>query len=237
MKIIQLSQTDDREAWLDQRRGKATGTKDITPLTRKLNGTNTPAEFFNLLAERISVETDGEPPLERGHRLEAENIARTVKTLKLKKAKADAGVWVSSDDPNFTVSPDAYEDTDNPKWAIECKSFDSKKHIAIVLNDLYKQGKLDTRYSVLFSPMDDEYSAFNSVPKTNQTQILQYFAINDSLKVVYWALYDELNTIEGLRHYVIPVYRKDVDGLVEYHKCQTLHQLRLLNELVSDLTF
>ena len=78
MRIIKVSQSNDRESWLDLRRGIITGTKakSVAPPARSKN---TPAGIFSLLAEHVAIAKDGEPERDRGLRLEKEALEITNK--------------------------------------------------------------------------------------------------------------------------------------------------------------
>lgn len=221
MKIIKMSQTGDREAWLDFRRGKITGTKSkgIRPLTK---GKDRVAQgFWKLLAERISIAPDGEKALDRGHRCENEALERTNQKYKL-NLDLDPGVWVSDLDEHIILSPDAAEKGDKPTYAAEAKCFDSDNHIKYVV--------LDRRASKL-----ENYNPFNSVPKDYQDQVLDYFVVNEHLKTVYFTLDDDRIVIPELAHHVIIINREDVEGEVEQLKDIQLTVIKEVDELIDEL--
>ena len=184
MKIINVSQAHETEAWLDERVGRITGTKsgglalehyaqtDVEKLKEyrdkaleQAKKAKTPdkateyytkaqnydekivdaeaknkrlkvgVDFWKFLAELWAEPADGEPPMERGHRLESENIQITLKTLGFNPVDCvpDCGIWESDDDNRIACSPDAYENTEKPTWAIECKSLGSAYHLQTVI--------------------------------------------------------------------------------------------------------
>lgn len=196
MKIIKLSQREDREAWLELRRGKVTATKakGLKPLSRGAD--RTPIGFWELLAEKLAVAKDGESERDRGNRLEQENIKLVSKKYKI-KLDDDPGFWISDVDKDIAASPDGAEPGNKPTYAVECKSFDSKNHLRILYKD--RQAK-----------ENEAYRAFDSIPAENQDQVLQLFAVNENLKMVYWSLYDDRIAVEKLMHYVIEVSRESV---------------------------
>lgn len=179
MKIINVSQATETEAWLDERMGRITGTKSgglalgnytktdveklveyrdkaleqakkaktpekaneyytkaqnydikITEAEAKNKRLKVGVDFWKFLAELWAEPADGEPPMERGHRLEPENIQITLKTLGFNPVDCvtDCGIWESDDDDRIACSPDAYEHSEKPTWAIECKSLGSAYH-------------------------------------------------------------------------------------------------------------
>lgn len=221
MKIIRMSQSGDREAWLDFRRGKITGTKNkgIRPLTRGAD--RTPQGFWQLVAERISIAPDGEKPIDRGTRCENEALQRTADKYKL-ELDLDPGVWVSDIDENNILSPDAAEPGDTPTYAAEAKCFDSANHVKYVVTDRRARKEKD-------------YNPFKSVPKDNQDQLLDYFAVNEHLETVYFTLDDDRIVIPELAHHVIIVNRKDVEGDVELLKDVQKNVLKEVDNLVAEL--
>src|ERR1041385_6549608 len=102
MKIIRLSQDKDREAWLQLRLGKITGTKakKIKPLTRGVD--RVPQGFWQILAEQLAVQSDGEEDLDRGHRLENESLQIAADKLGL-SMDLDPGMWISDDYEDIAV--------------------------------------------------------------------------------------------------------------------------------------
>ena len=193
MKIINVSQTEDREAWLEQRRGVITSTKSkgVAPAKR---GNSTPAGVYELLAEKVAIAKDGEPERERGHRLENEAVALTARRFS-KKFNYDPGMWVS-DDGKRGVSPDAAEPTRKPTYAAEAKCLDTKNHLMAIINDY------DAKQS-------DEYNPVNSLRIHSRLdfteQVVQYFSVNPDLETLYFTLFDDRVALENVMHYVIVI--------------------------------
>src|SRR5690606_5554869 len=122
---------DDREAWLELRRGVVTGTKaaKVAPPKR---GSATPQGVFELLAEKVAIAKDGEPERDRGQRCEPEAVLATQDKYKLDLATNQ--FWLS-DNGKLGVSPDAVENSDKPTYAVEAKCLDSKNHLQAIIND------------------------------------------------------------------------------------------------------
>jgi len=95
MKIIQVSQSDERSAWLDLRRSVVTGTKAKTIAPPK-RGSGIPQGVYELLAEKVAIEKDGEPERDRGLRLENEALLLTAEKFEL-DLNLDAGMWMTDD--------------------------------------------------------------------------------------------------------------------------------------------
>jgi hypothetical protein len=210
MKIYRVEQNS--EAWFEFRRGKIGGSKaqGIKPLSRgankgRVDGT---AGFWKLLAERVSVAKDGEPDMDRGHRLEAIGLQRTNDKFglhliwKTEKNPDLPGLWVSDETEDMYISPDAAEDRDVPTYAAEVKAFDTPKHLQIMYEDM--QAK-----------KSEGYNPLNSLPADNQDQAVDYFVINPGCNVLYWTMINDMVALENLEHYVIVIGRSHVEDRVE----------------------
>lgn len=295
MKIINLSQANNTDAWLNERLGRITGTKSgnlaLTHYTKtdtkklieqrdkaleqsKTANTQEKADkyfkkaqdydtqiieaetknkrlkvtidFWKFLAETIAEQPDGENPMERGHRLEPENIRLTLQQLgyQQKDCIADCGIWESDEDPRLACSPDAYENTENPTWAIECKSLGSAYHLQTVVPWMVHTQAFTNTISDELSDMTDqilpEYTlsqqstGFDFIPDKYKNQALQYFVVCDTLKTLYFSMYDPRIYSEA-RHQIIPIHRKDIQPLIAEHKQRQLTTLHLV-DTISKMT-
>lgn len=225
MKIIKLSQTEDREAWLEARRGLITGSKarKVKPLSR---GTDrTPAGFWELLAEKLSIAKDGEPDMDRGHRLEAEAIEKAGKELDL-DFDTDCGMWVSDENPAIAVSPDGSEKSDQPTFAAEAKCLSSANHLKYITKDR-RASKLDN------------YRAIDSIPNESTSayreQVIQYFVVNKDLKVLYFVLYDDRIAYEHLTHHIITIFRDEIENDIQAQIDNEEETINQINDLIKEL--
>ena len=222
MKIIKISQSGDRESWLELRKGVVTSTKakNIKPLSR---GKSLPAGIYELLAEKVAISKDGEPERDRGLRLENEALLITQDKYNL-DFELDAGMWFS-DDMKLAVSPDACEISDRPTYAGEAKCLDTKNHLQAILNDY--QSKQLTNYNPLDSLKigTSDYTA----------QVIQYFVINKDLQIVYFTLYDDRVALENVMHYVIEIERKDVAEFINGQELYERDALNKVNEMIKTL--
>lgn len=296
MKIINLSQTNNTNAWLNERIGRITGTKSgslaLEPRTtiniEKLTGSRDKAleqsktaktpektaeyyrkareyderiieaetkniqlktgiEFWKFLAETLADQPDNEPPMERGHRLEPENIQLTIQQLgyEQKDCTTDCGIWESDEDNRIACSPDAYENTENPTWAIECKSLGSAYHLQTVIPWMTHNQAIDKKNMPLelvdmadrILPeytLDPKATGFDFVPDKYKAQALQYFVVCDSLNALYFSMYDP-RVFGEARHQIIPIYRKDIRTLIANHKQRQLTTLQLV-DIISKMT-
>lgn len=295
MKIINLSQANNTNAWLNERLGRITGTKsgnlamehyqqtDTKKLTEYRNKAleqsktaNTREEadkyfkkaqdydtriieaetknkrlkvtidFWKLLAETMAEQPDNENPMERGHRLEPENIRLTLQQLGYRQEDCitDCGIWENDEDDRLACSPDAYENTENPTWAIECKSLGSAYHLqAVTPWMVHTQASTNTIPAELSDMADQilpEYTlnqqstGFDFIPDKYKSQALQYFVVCDTLKTLYFSMYDPRIYSEA-RHQIIPIHRKDIQPLITEHKQRQLTTLHLV-DTISKMT-
>jgi putative phage-type endonuclease len=120
MKIINVVQNSAE--WDEIRKGKITGSKLNDIVVKR--GTGKKIGFYELIADRVATQPDGEDPMERGHRLEDEALDLYEKQV----GKLQRGVFAISDDnPNMAISHDAI----NKKHthAVEVKCLSSAKHL------------------------------------------------------------------------------------------------------------
>lgn len=224
MKVIKLSQENDREAFLDFRRGRISGTKakNVKMLTRGKD--RIPAGFYAVMSEKLAIEKDGEPDMDRGLRLENEGLALTAKKLKL-DLNYDPGVWVSDKDEDMIVSPDAAENKKIPTYAAEVKCLDSKNHLLGILQDkrARKEGDYNPLESLKIGQSDFRW------------QVIQYFVVNEKLKTVYFTLYDDRYAYDKLIHYVIYVDRQDVAEEIVRQEAEQIALLAEMRAIIKEL--
>lgn len=294
MKIINLSQTNNTDAWLNERIGRITGTKSgnlalnhyqqtdtkklieyrnkaleqsktaktpeesnkyfqkaqdydtrLVEAETKNKRLKTSIEFWRFLAETMAEQPDNEPPMERGHRLEPENIQLTLQQLGYQQEDCitDCGIWESDEDNRIACSPDAYENTENPTWAIECKSLGSAYHLQAAipwmihsqlirqhtlpepLVDIAKQILPETTTSLKATGLD-------FVPDQYRAQVFQYFVVCDTLETLYFSLYDP-RVYGDARHQIIPIHRKDIKPLITEHKRKQLNTLHIIDTITE----
>ena len=294
MKIINLSQANDTNAWLNERLGRITGTKsgnlaldhyqqtDTKKLIEyrdkaleqaKATKTQTDSDkyfqkaqdydtriieaeaknkrlkvgidFWKFLAETMAEQPDGENPMERGHRLEPENIQLTLQQIGYdqKRCVTDCGIWESDEDPRIACSPDAYENTENPTWAIECKSLGSAYHLQAVIPWMIHlqymrqhtiSGNLADMAAQILPPETTSLKAtgIDFIPASYLPQVLQYFVVCETLKTLYFSMYDPRIFGEA-RHQIIPVHRKDIKPLIAEHKRKQLNTLHIIDVITE----
>lgn len=287
MKILNVSQAQDTQAWLDARIGKITGTKagtlaldhyvqkDVAKLEAMADKAKTEEkaeeyrekakqakrdnarlkvnlDFWQFLADMIAEQPDGEPPMERGHRLENTNIMMACEKLGIPTylVEFDAGMWVSDVDDRIAVSPDAHAKPQiginglehNPTFAFEAKSLGTKYHFQTVvpfrvfqmLNDSEtsdeQREELRSLALKLFPEVLESRREFDFIPEQYQPQVLQYFVVNPDLETVYFTMYDD-RVYSSLRHEVFEVDRLSVASEIEAQETKELQTLALIDAL------
>lgn len=294
MKIINLSQANNTNAWLNERLGRITGTKsgnlamdhypqtDTEKLIRyrdkaleQSKNAKTQAEadeyfqkaqdydarsleaeaknkrlkvgidFWKFLAETMAEQPDGENPMARGHRLEPENIQLTLHKLgyKEKDCITDCGIWESDEDNRIACSPDAYQASENPTWAIECKSLGSAYHLQAVIpwmihTQLIRHHTLPDNLTDAASQVLPQASTslkatgIDFIPDAYRAQVLQYFVVCDTLETLYFSMYDP-RVYGDARHQTIPIHRKDIKPLIANHKRKQLNTLHIIDTITE----
>lgn len=294
MKIINLSQANNTNAWLQERLGRITGTKsgnlamnhypqtDVKKLTgyrdkalEQSKTAKTQAEsnkyfqkardydtrileaetknkqlkvsidFWKFLAETMAEQPNGENPMTRGHRLEPENIQLTLQQLgyEQKDCITDCGIWENDEEPRLACSPDAYQATENPTWAIECKSLGSAYHLQAVIpwmihSQYIRQHTLPDNLADMAAQIlpaettSPKATSMDFIPDTYQAQVLQYFVVCDTLETLYFSMYDP-RVYGDARHQIIPVHRKDIKTLIANHKRKQLNTLHIIDTITE----
>lgn len=286
MKILNVSQAQDTEAWLDARIGKITGTKagtlalehyaqkDVAKLEAMADKAKTEEkaeeyrekarqakrdnerlkvnlDFWQFLADMIAEQPDGEPPMERGHRLENTNIMMACEKFDISPdvVEFDTGMWVSDVDDRIAVSPDAHAKPrifngleHNPTFAFEAKSLGTKYHLQTVVPFRVYQmlnysetpdsqrNELQSLSLKLFPEILETRREFDFIPEQYQTQVLQYFVVNPDLQTVYFTMLDD-RVYGSLQHEVFEVDRRSVASEIEAQETKELQTLALIDEL------
>lgn len=294
MKIINLSQTDDTDAWLQERIGRITGTKSgglaldhyqqtdtkkiikyrdkaleqakkatskdeteehfrtalkydelLSETEAKNKRLKVGIDFWKFLAETMAEQPDRENPMERGHRLEPENIRLTLQQLgyQQKDCITNCGIWESDEDQRIACSPDAYQNSDNPTWAIECKSLGSAYHLQTVIPWMVHSQRIrqreipenlaDTAAQVLPATATSlKATNMDFIPDAYKAQVLQYFVVCDTLKTLYFSMYDP-RVYGDARHQIIPINRGSIQPLIAEHKRKQLNTLHIIDTLTE----
>lgn len=202
-------------------------------------------DFWKFLAETMAEQPDGENPMERGHRLEPENIQLTLQQLgyQQKDCITDCGIWESDEDNRIACSPDAYQASENPTWAIECKSLSSAHHLQAVIPWMVYSQRIRQREipenlaevaAQVLPATATSFTATNMdfIPDAYKAQVLQYFVVCDTLKTLYFSMYDP-RVYGDARHQIIPIHRKDIQTLITDHKRKQLNTLHIIDVITE----
>lgn len=207
---MQQLKFSDRDAWMLARRGRVTGSR-LKDLVVK-RGTGKKKAFYELIAERIAVEPDGEAPMDRGNRLEDIAIARFTQETG-KEVDTTLVLWTREDNENIAVSPDGVvigaPDEIPPKEATEVKCLSSASHIEAYLTQ--------------------------EIPSEYKDQTKQYFVVNEKLETLYVIFYDPRMTVKD--YFVIEVHREDIQEEVDELLRYQLDELEQVENIVKTLTF
>lgn len=234
MKILQFQK--DSDEWLEARNTVISGTKvkEVKPPTRKVKTGSQTIGFWGLIAEYLSYGVEEESPMVRGTHLEDENAQLAIEKLHLENGKYNVGALWQTDDALLGYSPDAFEDTEKPKWAIECKSLKTAEHIYLIARDMAAKGKLPSTVAAQFA-VKEEYRGIDYVAEEHQLQIKQAFVVNPELDVVYYSLYDPRVFVEDLRHYIITVKRSEMEEDIAEQKEMVERQAKLARDIAKCL--
>lgn len=204
MKIIDVDQGSDQ--WLEYRKGKISGTM-LSELyskrgTRKIG-------FYQVIAERLAIEPDGENAMERGLRLEDE--AMTAFTNATGKLVKRVGICEHEYYPSIINSPDGLILGSDGKYfeAVEVKCLSSARHLEAVITD--------------------------EVPPEFEAQKVQYFIVNPDLKKLYFVFYDP--RVGAVPLHIIEVTRKSLGDLPEMYLKFQVEQLEEIDQWVEKLAF
>lgn len=174
MKILNF---EDREAWLESRKGKITSTRLGDVVVKR--GTGRKKAFYELIAEQVALPPDGENPMDRGNRLQDEAIEKFKEQIG-KEVETGLILWMRDDNEDIAVSPDGFI---GETEAVEVKCLNSASHIEALLTDeipgeyefqvlqyFIVNNKLETLYFCFY---DDRLSVKNFFYKTIKREDVQ----------------------------------------------------------------
>lgn len=123
-------------------------------------GTGKKLGYYELIAERVAIPATDENVMDRGIRLE-EIAIQKFSEVSGKEVNTDLVIWCREDDENIAISPDGYIGIAE---AVECKCLSSARHLEAWMT--------------------------KEIPSEYEYQVLQYFIVNDSLRVLYFVFFD-----------------------------------------------
>lgn len=205
MRIINVEQRTPE--WLEARKGKVTSTraKDLIVL----RGKGKKMGFYELIAERVATDSDGENPMDRGLRLEEEAMEMFTQTTGY-KVDTSVGFAVRDDNPNIALSPDGLIRDDKGVFTagVELKCLSSARHIQNIIE--------------------------NQVPSDYVAQIYQYFIVAE-VETVYFVSYDPRVVSRPI--HIIEVNRDDVEDQIEFCHNYQVNALEEVDQWVEKLIF
>lgn len=205
MKILEVDQNSPE--WLEERRGKISGTVLGDVYSKR---GNRKIGFYQIIAERLGLDPDDENRMDRGLRLE--EIAAELFEATTGKKTIKAGICVSWFNDNIINSPDRLIVNGKSKKyteALEIKCLSPARHLQAVIE--------------------------NKVPPEFESQVIQYFVVNEYLETLYVLFYDP--RIPSVMYHVIEVKYEDVKEKVEFFKEWQLNTLKEIDEIIEELTF
>lgn len=245
-KALEQSKTAKTQAETDKHFRKAQDYDTrILEAEAKNKRLKTNIDFWKLLSETMAEQPDEENPIKRGHRLEPENILLTLRQLGYRQEDCitDCGIWESDEDDRLACSPDAYQASENPTWAIECKSLGSAYHLQAVIpwmlhSQLIRHHTLPENLTDMAAQVlpatttDTKATGMDFIPDAYRAQVLQYFVVCDTLETLYFSMYDP-RVYGNARHQIIPIHRKDIKPLIADHKRKQLNTLHIIDTITK----
>ena len=226
MQIHRIEQNS--EEWLLHRLGKITGTKVKGVRPKATNKAKRYEGFWTVLAEKAAIPGDGEPPIERGHRLE--NVALEMLSEKLGiPFDYNPGIWVSDIDDDIMVSPDGAEPVDDgelPTYSAEVKCLSSGQHLKYIYEDMKARKRSD--YEAI-------YSIPNETPHFYRDQVVQAFVVNEKLEHLFFTLFDDRQELDHLMIWAIHIKRQDIQPMIDENLEMELGTLVEINQTLAEL--
>ncbi len=164
-----------------------------------------PKMAFYELIAERLATVDDENPMDRGVRLEEEAIERFKKETG-KKVDTSLTIWVRDDNENIAISPDGKI---GKTEAVEAKCLSSARHI-----EAYLKGK---------------------VPKDLEMQTIQYFIVNDDLKILNVIFYDPRMPVKD--YFVFVIKRENIMNEIEHYYEEQVKTLKAVEDIVVKLSF
>jgi hypothetical protein len=167
--------------------------------------------FYELIAEYLSIERDGENRMDRGTRLEPEVREWFAKTYN--KNVEEVGICMSEADDRIYNSPDGLirKSPKSKKYteALEIKCLAPARHLQAVIE--------------------------KKIPEEYWSQMMQYFVVNDDLEKLWWVFHDP--GIVTIPYFVLEITRDSLGDwpqrLLEFQ----VAQLKRIDEIIEELAF
>lgn len=199
---MKISNFETKEEWFTGRLGKITGSRLKDIVVKR--GTGRKIGFYELIAERIALPSDGENPMDRGTRLEQLAVDTFVSQAG-KKINTGHTIWSRDDNDSIAVSPDGW--TDDLMEAVEAKCLSSARHIEAFLTQ--------------------------EVPDEYKMQAYQYFIVNEKLSTLYFCFYDPRIPCKEFFYLTITrdSVQKEINEYLEYQEVTLKEVGEIVNKL------
>lgn len=193
------------QEWHDFRAGKISGTI-LGDIYSKRGGRK--IGFYEIIASKLGLEPDDENRMDRGLRLEDEAIAEFEKQTKL-KVEQD-GVCVSDFSDQVINSPDGLIKA-NGKYvgAVEIKCISPARHLQAIIED--------------------------KIPAEFESQVVQYFLVNDELETLYFIFYDPRVPVKP--YFVKEVHREEIKEKIEFFRQWEIDTLKEIEDIIEKLAW
>lgn len=201
---MKIQAFESREEWLQARLGRISGSRLKDVIVKR--GTGRKIGFYELIAERIGLPADGENPMDRGTRLEAEAIER-FEAMTEKKVDPALYIWSRDENSAISVSPDGVVIGSDNTEAVEAKCISSARHIEAWITQ--------------------------EVPSEYKEQVLQYFIVNDQLQKLHLCFYDPRLKFKDF--FILEVTRESVLPEIEATLVYEREILKEVDEIVNKL--
>lgn len=205
---MQIHKFNNREDWLQFRKGKISGSRLKDIIVKR--GTGHKKGYYELIAERLAVDESefegfipNETPMNRGTRLEKHAIER-FRNETGKKVDESLIIWSKDDNSDITVSPDGIISDEE---AVECKCLSSASHIEAYLT--------------------------NEIPSEYVEQGIQYFIVNEKLQKLYFVFYDPRIPVKD--YFVIEMNRSEVESEIKLYAEFQIKTIEEINKIVNTL--
>lgn len=181
-KVLKFSRDDDgKEAWLEARKGRFTGTRN-EPLNKRGGGYK--KMFYEIIAERVAIPPDGENVMDRGIRLEDEALTcfEEITGLELNR---ELRLICRDDYPDISYSPDATVEGEKASVEVKClnsasfieawitrevpSEYESQSMQPFVVND-----ELERLYFVFYDPRMPMDFFFLTIERKDHEERIKY---------------------------------------------------------------
>lgn len=204
---MKITKYDDKTEWFAARKGRISGSSLKNLIVKR--GTEMKKGYYELIADRLTVDEDAENPMQRGDRLEPVAIDLFIEKMEQEgwnkeEWVTDLVIWERDENQYISLSPDGYHV--DLEQAVEVKCLNSADHIKAYVT--------------------------KEIPKDYEDQATQYFVVNEKLETLHFVMYDPRLTVASF--FVLTV-KRDEKKVADY-LTQELNMLAKVDAQVKKLT-